>query len=128
MIYSDDPTYGASIPYIQQVTGAPFSTARRWKLNPAKMPDCAARLVRFAVFGDLTEILGQEWRGFEFRGGLLYPPYFRGGFTPLQIAAMFFELQELRGLRREVKMLKAQLWAKGKLQEVVKLRYRQPSE
>ena len=100
MIYSDDPTYGASVLFIQQVTGAPSSTARRWKLNPEKMPASAAKLVKFAVFGDLTEILGGAWAGFEFRGGLLYPPYFRGGFTPLQIAAMFFERQELLEYRR----------------------------
>lgn len=95
-----DPTYGASILFIQQVTGASFSTARRWKLNPAKMPTSDAKLVRFAVFGDLTEVLGDAWRGFEFRGGMLYPPYFRGGFSPLQIAAMFFERQELLEYRR----------------------------
>lgn len=100
MTISNDPTYGASILFIQQITGASFSTARRWKLNPDKMPASDAKLVRFAVFGDLTEVLGDAWRGFEFRGGMLYPPYFRGGFTPLQIAAMFFERQELLEYRR----------------------------
>lgn len=100
MISSDDSTYGASILFIQQVTGAPFSTARRWKHKPASMPECAARLVRFAVFGDVQEVFGDAWRGFEFRSGLLYPPFFRGGFSPLQIASMFYERQELMEYRR----------------------------
>lgn len=120
MISSDDPTYGASVLYIQQVTGAPNATARRWKLNPAMMPNTAARLVKFAVFGDLALILGSTWAGFEYRGGMIYPPFFRGGFTPLQIAAMFYEMQELRELRREVKRLNTQLWAKGKVDFMLK--------
>lgn len=98
---SNDPTYGASIAFIMQVTDAPLTTATRWKKNPDKMPACAAKLVRFAVFGDLSEILGRDWKGFRFAGNMLYPPYFRGGFSPLQIAAMFFERQELLQYRRD---------------------------
>lgn len=127
MIESNDPTYGASIPYIQQVTGAPFSTARRWKLNPSKMPATSAKLVKFAVFGDLSLILGDAWAGFEYRGGMIYPPFFRGGFTPLQLAAMFYEMQELRELRREVKRLNAALdrshWASAQVKSLIESKF-----
>lgn len=122
MTRSDDATYGASTAFIQQVTGASPATARRWKARPHTMPPCAARLVRFAVFGDLEVILGSEWKNFTFSQGKLHPPFFRGGFSPLQICAMFFELQELRHLRREVSRLAADLrshqhnsWALDKL-------------
>lgn len=129
MISSNDPTYGASVDLIQQVTGAPASTARRWKRKPDTMPSCAARLVRFAVFGDLEEIFGDAWHGFRLGNDRkLYPPFFRGGFTPEQICAMFFEVRELRWLRREVASLAAdlydqrtQLWALSKISAVKQL-------
>jgi len=122
MITSLDATYGASVEFIQQVTGAPASTARRWKAKPDTMPECAKRLVRFAVFGDLEVILGSEFKNFTFSQGKIYPPFFRGGFSAVQICAMFFEIQELRHLRREVQRLSADLrchqdntWALDKL-------------
>lgn len=122
MIASNDPTYGASIQLIQQVTGASPATARRWKAHPDKMPPCAARLTRFAVFGDLGEILGPDWQGFGCSREKIYPPFFHGGFTAAQICAMFFEVRELRWLRYEVKRLSTDLrnhqdntWALDKL-------------
>lgn len=111
MIYSDDPTYGAGVPFIRSVTGASERTARRWKADPARMPEAAARLVRFAVWGDLDNIAGETWAEFKLLRGKLYAPLFRDGFTPEQIKGMFFELQELRYLRREVAQLREQLAA-----------------
>lgn len=126
MIVSNDPTYGASADLIQQATGASRSTARRWKAHPDKMPPCAARLTRFAVYGDLAEILGPDWSGFVHSQGKLYPPFFRGGFTPGEICAMFFEVRELRWLRYERQRLITQMeierskaWAMLKVREVV---------
>ena len=125
MIASNDPTYGASLSLIQQATGAPASTARRWKANPASMPPAAARLTRFAVFGDLTEVFGSDWHGFTLAHGKLYAPYHHGGFTPLQIAGMFFELQELRHLRNHTRQLVTELaaekstaWANAKIRSL----------
>ena len=119
MITSNDPTYGASIAFIRSVTGASERTARRWKADPARMPESMAKLVRFAVFGDLDQIAGDRWHDFKLLRGKLYAPLFRDGFTPQQISGMFFELQELRYLRGEVKRLREQLWAKDKIGRLV---------
>lgn len=73
------------------------------------MPEAARRLVRFAVWGDLNEVFGEDWEGFKIVKGKLYPPNFRGGFTPLEIGAMFYEMQELRATRREIKQVRALL-------------------
>lgn len=106
---NEDATYGASVSLIQECTGATQATAYRWKKNPESMPEAAKRLCRFAVWGDVTEVFGKGWQGFKVAHGKLYPPFFRGGFSPLEIAAMFFEMQELRYLRREIKRVEALL-------------------
>lgn len=123
---SNDPTYGASVLLIQQATGAPASTARRWKQNPERIPEYAAKLIRFAVFGNLGEVFGDDWREFHFVNGKLYPPFFHGGFTPFQIAGMFYDVQQLRTLRTEVRTLRddldsanSALWAFRKVQHVI---------
>ena len=118
--------YGLSPLFIQNATGAPASTARRWKSKPDTMPEAAQRLTRFADQGDVAEVFGADWSGFKFSAGKLYPPYFRDGFTPFQIAAMFYEQQELWHLRREVKRMmqeqdseKAKAWAMAKVRRLV---------
>lgn len=99
----EDATYGVGVDQIQRATGATQATAYRWKKQPATIPEAAKRLIRFAVWGDLAEIFGKEWEGFKIVKGKLYPPFFRGGFTPLEIAAMFFQMQELHQTRRDIK-------------------------
>lgn len=106
---SEDATYGAGTGLIQEATGATQATAYRWKKHPQTIPEAAKRLIRFNVWGDLSEIFGKEWDGFKLVKGKLYPPFFRGGFTPLEIAAMFFQLQELHQTRRDIKHAERQL-------------------
>lgn len=96
------------------------------------MPESVRRLLVLRL-GDLSGLLGQDWEGFSFgKDGKLYPPFFHGGFTALQIAGMFFEMQELRHLRRENKRLAtdlkaaqekaASLWAAAKVRELIDIR------
>lgn len=105
--------------------GVSVKTVKRWKAG-APLPATIERLLRIR-YGDLSGLLGADWQGFTFgTDGKLYPPFFRGGFSALQICGMFFEVQELRHLRREVKRLCGDLarersngWAAGKVREAV---------
>lgn len=105
--------------------GVSAKTVKRWK-NGAPLPEPVRRLLVLRL-GDLSGLLGSDWSGFYVGvDGLLYPPFFRGGFGPLQIAGMFFEVQELRHLRREnkklcleVKTLRTQAWAADKVKGAV---------
>lgn len=99
----EDATYGAGIELIQKTTGAPYSTAARWKKKPDAMPEAARRLCRFAVFGDVSEVFGKEWEGFTLAGGKLYPPLFRRGFTPEEIGGLFFTQQNLFQTQSDLK-------------------------
>jgi len=104
-----------------------LKTLRRWKSGEATPPHAVIIALRLKLDGDLSAVGGDEWRGFTFgRDGKLYPPFFRGCFTPAQICAMFFEMQELRHLRRENVKLNAELtrvkssaWASDKLRAMM---------
>lgn len=106
--------------------GVSARSVKRWKAGHP-LPPTIERLLRIR-YGDLSGLLGPDWEGFTFgQDGKLYPPFFRGGFTALQICGMFFELQELRHLRREVKRLSGELaqersngWAVRKVREAVR--------
>lgn len=113
----EDATYGAGYPLIMQVTGASKATACRWKKQPDSIPEAAKRLIRFAVWGDLAEVFGKEWENFKIVKGKLYPPLFRGGFTPVEIGAMFFKVQEVGALRRDVIQLRLELEAEKERSE-----------
>jgi hypothetical protein len=101
-------------------------TLKRWKEGTAAVPHSAVIALRLKLDGDLSAVGGDDWTGFVFaRDGRLYAPYFRGGFTALQICGMFFERQELSWLRREVKRLDAELqlhqanaWAERKVRQL----------
>ena len=85
-------------------------TLKRWKSGTASVPHSAVLALRLKLEGDVASFAGEGWKGFFFgRDGLFYPPYFHGGFTPVQICGMFFERQELSWLRREVKRLDSEL-------------------
>jgi hypothetical protein len=84
-------------------------TLKRWKEGTARAPHSAIIALKLKLEGDMSVLGGKDWKGFNFANGKLFPPYFRGGFTALQISAMFFERQELNWLRRERTQLMAQL-------------------
>jgi hypothetical protein len=84
-------------------------TLKRWKEGTAAVPFAAFLLLKLKLEGDLATLAGKPWEGFQLRQGKLYLPYFKRGLEPMQICALFFEVQELRHLRREVQRLGAEL-------------------
>lgn len=111
-----------SVKDIAEYLGCSLRTARRYKAGITPLPACARKLLQLR-YGDLAGVLGTDWEGFTAgRDGKLYAPFFRNGFSADQIKAMFFELQELSWLRREVKRLnmaldneRAKTWAEDKV-------------
>jgi hypothetical protein len=103
-------------------------TLKRWKSGAAAVPHSAVLALRLKLEGDVASFAGEAWKGFFFgRDGKLYIPFFHRGHEPAQICAMFFQVQELHHLRREVQRLGAELkqhqanaWAMQKVNEVLR--------
>lgn len=55
------------------------------------------------------EIPGKDWEGCKFENGLLYLPQWRRGFKPHELQAMFFQVQQVRALKSEMRQLQATL-------------------
>lgn len=109
MIYDEnDPTYGANWLMIKESTGTTEQTAKRWKQHPEQIPPAAAKIIKFAAWGHLEEIAGKDWINFQITNGQFFIPGFKKGFTPGELQAMFFELQELRHLRIQCRNLTAE--------------------
>jgi hypothetical protein len=104
--------------------GISHSSVRRYQAG-APLPEITRKLLKLRL-GDLGGVMGKEWQGFTIgHDHKLYSPFFRGGFSPVQICSMFFELQELAYLRAEVKRLNAKLepqraakWARDKVRSL----------
>ena len=99
----------ASIELIQQITGASTNTIKRWKNGTCTPPESASRLLRFHILGDVSALLGQSWEGFNFQDGLLLVPEWRRGLAPTEIRALFWQVQQVGGLQREIRQLKKKL-------------------
>lgn len=103
---------GYTLEYLAEFLQVETRTIIRWKKGTSAVPYSAVLALNIKIHGDVAGMFGEGWKGFNFGpDGKLYPPYFRGGFSPLQIAGMFFEMQELRLLRRENNELKAAIAA-----------------
>ncbi len=99
----------ASIELIQRITGATAQTVQRWKNGTSTPSESASRLLRFHVLGDVSALLGQSWEGFYFRDGLLFIGEWRRGLEPTEIRTLFWQVQQVAGLQREIRQLKQEL-------------------
>lgn len=125
-----DLVAGISPQYLCDYLDVNLRTLVRWKSGLVPVPIAIAILLQLKLSGDVSAIFGDAWHGFRFgMDGKLYIPFFHRGHTPLQICAMFFELQELHQLRVEVKRLaleldneRARSWARVKVDGVLDLR------
>ncbi|MFA6062854.1 MAG: hypothetical protein WC736_09660 [Gallionella sp.] len=103
----NDHLFGDAQP-IADYLGVTIATVKRWKAG-APMPVAAFKLMQVR-YGDLSGLLGKDWRGFTFGNALndpkLYLPGWRGGFEPYAIRAMFFRVQQVRALEAEIREAK----------------------
>lgn len=94
---------------ILDLTGVNRSTLSRWRRGLSRIPRAAARLLTLYATGDVEALLGRAWRGWRFgRDGLLYHPYWRQGFAPGELAAMYWRCQQVADMEREIERLRAE--------------------
>lgn len=96
--------YGAP-EVIAKDIGVCVNTVRRWKTGK-QVPKPMLKLLKMR-YGDLTGLLGEDWKGFHFgTDGLFYHPFWRKGFTANEMQAMFYQIQTVWSLKREILSLK----------------------
>lgn len=101
--------YGVEIEEIRKITGESLKVIKKWKKGTKEIPEPVLRLLRLYLCGDASALLGDEWKGYRFVGNLFYVPEWRNGFPPHEIRAMFWKVQQLCSLQREIELLKQEL-------------------
>lgn len=101
--------YGVDNEEIRKITGEDLKVIRKWKKGTREIPESALRLLKLYLAGDASALLGDEWKGYRFVDNLFYVPEWRNGFPPHEIRAMFWKVQQLWSLQREIELLKQEL-------------------
>lgn len=94
---------------IEKVTGENLRVIKQWKKGTRKVPESAIRLLKLCAEGKADALLGKDWEGFYFEGGLLFVPEWRNGFTAHEIRSLFWRTQQITSLNREIRLLKSEL-------------------
>lgn len=83
-----------------------ITTARRWKAGTIPAPHAVVLMLRFINWGELSSIGGPDWDGFtiNMRDHKLNIPFFKKGFSPEEIKAMFFLTQDAWHDKRELRL------------------------
>ncbi len=105
----NDIIYGITIEEIEKITGEDQKIIKKWKKGTKPIPEPTLRLLKLFLSGDASALLGDEWKGYRFRGNLFYVPEWRNGFKPHEIRAFFWEIQQIRSLKIEIELLKKEL-------------------
>lgn len=92
--------------------GVSLLTFRRYKSGESRPPAAAVKLLRLHLDGDLAAVGGPDWDGFRLaKDGKFYHPFWGRGFTPWQLKALFFEVQDAWAVRRDLAQARAELVA-----------------
>ncbi|PTQ79704.1 hypothetical protein [Nitrosomonas ureae] len=105
----NDLIYGVDNEEIRKITGEDLKVIRKWKKGTKEIPESAQRLLKLYLSGDASALLGDEWKGYRFVNNLFFVPEWRNGFPPHEIRAMFWKVQQLWSLQREIELLKQEL-------------------
>lgn len=90
--------------------GVNLATFRNWKRGRCRAPVAAVKLLQLHLDGDLSALGGPDWEGFRLaRDGKFYHPFWARGFTPWQLKAQFFTVQDAWQLRRDLEQARAEL-------------------
>ncbi len=81
--------YGINIEEIERITGEDQKVIKKWKKGTKEIPEPSLRLLRLYLNGDASALLGDEWKGYRFKGNLFYVPEWKNGFPPHEIRALF---------------------------------------
>lgn len=94
---------------IERITGESIRTIKQWKKGTKKIPVMASKLLRLYIDGDASLLLGDDWKNHTFRNNLLFIPEWRRGLTAQEIRAMYWEIQLVASLKREIRLLKSEI-------------------
>ncbi|MDP3662055.1 MAG: hypothetical protein U1D41_10070 [Nitrosomonas sp.] len=106
--------YGINIEKIERITGEDQKVIKKWKKGTKGISEPSLRLLRLYLNGDASALLGDEWKGYRFKGNLLYIPEWKNGFPPHEIRALFWKCQKVWSLEREIELLKRELEKRNK--------------
>ena len=105
----DDLIKSISFEEIERITGENQKTIKQWKKGTKKVSESAKRLLRLYILGEASALLGKDWDGHYFRDNLLYIPEWRRGLAPGEIRALFWQVQQIWSLKREIDLLNQEL-------------------
>lgn len=96
-------TFGMKVEQIAELSGYSCSTVRRWFTEKMPVPFTVQQLFKLRR----NSVIGKEWENWKFGSdGLLYHPFWRRGFTGIELAGMWYEIQTKAWLESEVRNLK----------------------
>lgn len=64
----NDLIYGTTIEEIEKITGEDLKIIKKWKNGTKPIPEPTLRLLKLYLTGDASALLGDEWKGYRFRG------------------------------------------------------------
>ena len=103
---------GCDEKHLADFLGVTLTTFRNWKSGRHPAPVAAVKLLRIKLDGDLSALGGPDWEGFALaQDGKFYHPFWARGFTPWQLKAMFFEVQDAWAVRRDLRAAQERLAA-----------------
>lgn len=92
---------------IADFLGVNTRTVKRWKSGTVPLPVPCRKLLALRFDGAVTALMGNSWNGFYFGAdGEFYIPGWKYGFSAAQIRGMFFQVQQVRALERELMTMK----------------------
>lgn len=91
---------------IERITGENRRTIKQWKKGTKNISEPASRLLRLYILGEASALLGTDWDGHYFKDNLLYIPEWKRGLTPQEIRSLFWQVQQISSLKREINLLK----------------------
>lgn len=95
-------TFGLDLENIGDLAGVTAGTVRRWLAGSTPIPYAVQQLFRLRCCG----VIGKDWEGWRFGpDGLLYHPSWRRGFTGRDLAGMWYGVQRVATLERQVRQL-----------------------
>jgi len=107
-----DLTAGCDDKHLAVFLGVSPVTIRNWRAGRARVPLAVKRLLTLRLEGDLSTLAGADWEGFRIcADGKFYHPFWSRGFTPFQLKALFFEVQDAWQLKRDLEQARAELAA-----------------
>lgn len=106
-------SHGYSSEKLRDLFKVNITTARRWKAGTIPAPHSVVLMLRLINWGEVSSIGGTDWEGFTInvKDHKLNIPFFKKGFSPEEIKAMFFLTQDAWRDKRELRLTLEKLTA-----------------